>query len=48
MERIIEAWRNEAGAVQPVEGKVAGHRILLLGVLYAATIIVILMIVSRL
>jgi hypothetical protein len=52
MERRIAAWENEGGAVQSVDRKVAGrfagHGTFLVGLLYVITIIVVLVIVSRL
>jgi hypothetical protein len=52
MERTIAACENEGGAPQSVKRKVArrfaGHRTFLVGVLYVITIMVVLVIVSRL
>lgn len=52
MDRSIAAWENEGGAPQSVERKLARrfarHRPFLVGLLYVITIIVVLMIVSRL
>lgn len=52
MDRTIAAWENERGAPQSVERKLARrfarHRTFLVGLLYVITIIVVLMIVSRL
>jgi len=52
MERTIEARNGEVAAPRPGESQVAlkvvSHHTLLVGVLYATTIIVVLMIVARL
>lgn len=52
MERTLAASENEGGTVQSVERKVArrfaGHHTFPVGLLYVITIIVVLMIVSRL
>jgi preprotein translocase subunit SecG len=52
MDRTIAAWENEGGAPQAIERKVArkfaSHSTFLLGVLYVITIILVLMIVSKL
>ena len=52
MDTTIAIWENEGGARQPMERKgarrFAGHRTLLIGLLYVLTIIVVLGIVSRL
>ena len=52
MEKNIAAWENEGGASRSLEHKLArnfaGHRTFLTGLLYVITIIVVLMIVSRL
>jgi hypothetical protein len=52
MEKTIEAWKDSGAAPRLGEGPVvlkgANHRTLLAGVLYATTIIAVLMIVSRL
>ena len=52
MEKTLAAWENEGRAPQSVERKVARsfarHRTFLVGLLYVITIMVVLMIVSRL
>lgn len=52
MEKTMESWKREGAAERPGVGQVAlktlSHHTLLVGVLYATTIIVVLMIVSRL
>ena len=52
MERTTAAWENGGGARQAIARKVArefaGHSAFLLSVLYVITIIVVLMIVSKL
>jgi hypothetical protein len=52
MDRTIEGWKDNGAPQRGGDGQVAlkvvNHRTLLVGVLYATTIIVVLMIVSRL
>jgi len=48
MGKTIETPENEGGAGQPGAGKAASHRTLLVGMMYATTIVVVLMIVSKL
>jgi len=52
MERTIESWKDDREAKGPGESQVVlkavSHNTLLIGGLYATTIIVVLMIVSRL
>lgn len=52
MERTLENWEDKGVAQRPganqVAPKAVSHRTLLAGVLYAATIIIVLMIVTRL
>jgi hypothetical protein len=48
MKKTIETRENEGGAGQPGARKAASHRTLLVGMMYASTIVVVLMIVSKL
>ncbi len=52
MHTTVAAWENEGGARQSMDRnaarRFAGHRTLLIGLLYVMTIIVVLAIVSRL
>jgi hypothetical protein len=48
MGKMSEVWENEGGASHPAERKSTSHMTLLTGVLYAATVIAVLVFVSRL